>query len=134
MEDALTELRKFEGELKVKSAILSSLRIDISDTSSLLMLKGKGQLLQTMIYSLCLDKSAGGQFLSQFDESTHKLQEVVECVGIEVNERKNILDMLQDCSAYQLQNKENLQNLLKVSMSTACICSHSLSSHRTMFS
>ena len=60
------------------------------------------------------DKSAGDHFLSQFDESMHKLQEIVECVGIEVNERRNILDMLQECRIYQLQNKDSLQAVLTV--------------------
>jgi hypothetical protein len=41
VEDALTELRKFEAELKVKSAHLKNLRVDISNpTASLSQLKG----------------------------------------------------------------------------------------------
>lgn len=41
MEDALTELRKFEAELKVKSAHLKNLRVNIANpTSSLSQLKG----------------------------------------------------------------------------------------------
>ena len=41
LEDAMEELRKFEGELKVKSSLLSSLRIDVSSAESLSKLKGK---------------------------------------------------------------------------------------------
>ena len=40
LEDAMEELRKFEGELKVKSSLLSSLRIDVSSAESLSKLKG----------------------------------------------------------------------------------------------
>ena len=39
--DALTELRKFEAELKVKSSYLTQLRVDVSNpTASLALLKG----------------------------------------------------------------------------------------------
>jgi len=41
LEDAMEELRKFEGELKVKSSLLSSLRIDVSSAESLSKLKGR---------------------------------------------------------------------------------------------
>ena len=40
LEDAVIELRKFEGELKIKSSHMSHIRIDVSDTSSLSQLKG----------------------------------------------------------------------------------------------
>ena len=40
LEDALTELRKFEGEMKIKSTAMSQVRMDVSSTTSLLTLKG----------------------------------------------------------------------------------------------
>ena len=41
LEDAITELRKFEGELQVKASHLASMRLDASQPSSFLSLKGK---------------------------------------------------------------------------------------------
>ena len=52
-----------------------------------------------MLFSL-LDKSEGGRVSSEFDEASQKLQDYSECLGIEVNERINILDMLKECDDY----------------------------------
>ena len=50
MEDALTELRKFEAELKVKSSHLKNLRVDISNpTASLSQLKGMLPVITTFV-------------------------------------------------------------------------------------
>lgn len=46
------------------------------------------------------DKAEGGRVSSEFDEASQKLQDYSECLGIEVNERINILDMLKDCQDY----------------------------------
>jgi len=40
----MEELRKFEGELKVKSSLLSNLRIDVSSAESFSRLKGTAHL------------------------------------------------------------------------------------------
>ena len=46
----MVELRKFEGELKIKSSHMSHIRIDVSDTSSLSQLKGgRGQWVQNTV-------------------------------------------------------------------------------------
>ena len=44
LQDAMEELRKFEGELKVKSSLLSNLRIDVSSAESFSRLKGTAHL------------------------------------------------------------------------------------------
>ena len=50
LEDALTELRKFEAELKVKSSHLAHLRVDISHPlASLEQLKGESVVLVSQV-------------------------------------------------------------------------------------
>ena len=41
LEDAVLELRKFEGEMRIKEASIESLPIEIWDASSLGLLKGE---------------------------------------------------------------------------------------------
>ena len=53
--------------------------------------------------SLPPDKSEGGRVSAEFDEASQKLQDYSECLGIEVNERINVLDILKDCEDYQTQ-------------------------------
>ena len=70
-------------------------------------------------FSICLvftllDKSSGGKFKSEFEDSSHKLQDFNECLGIEVNERKNLLEMLRQCRSYHTDKFVELQGLLKV--------------------
>ena len=52
---------------------------------------------------------------SEFDEASQKLQDYSECLGIEVNERINILDMLKDCEEYQTQCHAEVQKTSSVS-------------------
>lgn len=66
LQDALSEFAKFQAELKVKSAHLSNLRVDISNpTASLSMLKGKS------LYSL----------LHTFTPPLHRTQ-ISQLVGV----------------------------------------------------
>ena len=39
----------------------------------------------------------------EFDEASQKLQDYCECLGIEVNERINLLNMLKGCRAHYTQ-------------------------------
>ncbi len=51
----------------------------------------------------------------EFDEASQKLQDYSECLGIEVNERINVLDMLKDCEEYQTQCLVEVQKTSTVS-------------------
>ena len=46
------------------------------------------------------DKSAGGRVSQEFEDASQKLQDYCECLGVEVNERINILDMLKECKKH----------------------------------
>eukprot|EP00731_Ephydatia_muelleri_P016564 Em0009g988a len=96
VEDAVMEFRKFEGEMKIKSAFFSNMRIDVSNTSSLALLK---------------DKSAGGRFLEEFEETSLRLQDFCTCLGVEVSERANVATMLKECKAYHATKLTELQAL-----------------------
>ena len=61
-----------------------------------------------------LDKSAGGKFSNEFEEASQKLQDYCECLGIEVNERINILDMLRECQRYLTLRLAEFQHTTKV--------------------
>ena len=52
---------------------------------------------------------------SEFDEASQKLQDYSECLGIEVNERINILDMLKDCQDYHTHCFTEVQKTASVS-------------------
>ena len=52
---------------------------------------------------------------SEFDEASQKLQDFSECLGIEVNERINILDMLNDCEKYQSNCLDEMRKTCSVS-------------------
>lgn len=60
------------------------------------------------------DKSAGGKFKKEFEDASQRLQEYFECVGIEVTERENLLNMLGDCKKYHQERLTELEGLLKV--------------------
>ena len=62
------------------------------------------------------DRSAGGRFQIEFDETSRKLQDFVECLGIEVTERKNVTDMLNDGKSYFSEKLIELQSLYNVSV------------------
>ena len=69
------------------------------------------------LYGVCAvaDKSEGGRVSSEFDEASQKLQDYSECLGIEVNERINILDMLKDCYDYHSHGFVEVQKTCSVS-------------------
>ena len=75
-----------------------------------------------------LDKSAGGKFSNEFEEASQKLQDYCECLGIEVNERINILEMLRECQKYLTLRLAEFQHTAKVLYSGAtvslpvCVC------------
>lgn len=52
---------------------------------------------------------------AEFDEASQKLQDYSECLGIEVNERINVLDMMKDCEDYQTQCLLDVQKTSSVS-------------------
>lgn len=134
LEDAITELRKFEGELQVKASHLASMRLDASQPSSFLSLKGKRQRQRLRTFNLLStlasspipiptsssfplshsDKSEGDQFSLEFDEASQRLQDYCECLGIEVNERINLLNMLKGCRAHYTQLLSELLQAAKV--------------------
>ncbi len=90
----------------MKSNHLSNLRVDVSNpTTSLSMLKGKlcsspSLPFPSMLTMCCADKSAGGRVSQEFEEACQRLQDYCECLGIEVNERINIVDMLKECKVF----------------------------------
>lgn len=61
------------------------------------------------------DKAEGGRVSSEFDEASQRLQDYSECLGIEVNERINILDMLKDCQDYHSHCLSEVQKTASVS-------------------
>ena len=71
-------------------------------------------MLSEFIFFLT-DKSEGGRVSSEFDEASQKLQDYSECLGIEVNERINILDMLKECQDYQSHCLVEVQKTSSVS-------------------
>lgn len=121
LQDALLEFAKFEAELKVKSTHLSNLRVDISDpTASLSMLKGECHQLSTLLSIHAFsDKSAGGRVSAEFEDASQKLQDYCECLGIEVNERINILDMLKECKTFTAYRLAELHRTFTVSVLVA---------------
>lgn len=125
LQDALSEFGKFEAELKVKSSHLANLRVDISNpTASLSMLKGdtlSPSPLHLIRYLPLTDKSAGGRVSSEFNEASQKLQDYCECLGIEVNERINILDMLKECKVFTAYRLTELQKTAAVSFNGYCM-------------
>ncbi len=70
------------------------------------------------------DKSEGGKFSAEFEEASQKLQDFCECLGIEVNERINIVDMLEECKAFMTRQLSELQLTAKV---RECVCNHLVS-------
>lgn len=125
--DAITELRKFEGEMKVKSSHFANLRMDVSDTSTLARLKGTLRVNCRLLGDGCscpADKSDGGKFSAEFEETSLKLQDYCECLGIEVNERVDLVAMLVECKAYMAQQLDELQKTTKVL--SVCVCALSL--------
>ena len=62
-----------------------------------------------------IDKSAGGKVSQQFEEAAQKLQDYCECLGIEVNERINILDMLKECKVFTAYRISELERTTTVS-------------------
>lgn len=70
-----------------------------------------------LLVLICLftDKSAGGRVSQQFEEASQRLQDYCECLGIEVNERINILDMLKECTIFTAYRLAELQRTSTVS-------------------
>ena len=71
--------------------------------------------LSLSLYLTSSDKSEGGRVSAEFDEACQRLQDFSECLGIEVNERINILDMLKDCDGYHTQCLVEVQKTSTVS-------------------
>ena len=65
------------------------------------------------------DKSAGGRFLEEFEETSLRLQDFCTCLGVEVSERANVATMLKECKAYHATKLTELQALAQV-----CTCGH----------
>ena len=78
--------------------------------------------LSSIFPFLHLDKSAGGKFSNEFEEASQKLQDYCECLGIEVNERINILEMLRECQDYLNLRLSDFQNTTKVGMDLFELC------------
>lgn len=57
----------------------------------------------------------------QFEEASQKLQDYCECLGIEVNERINILDMLKECKVFTTYRLAELQRTATV-REKSCVC------------
>ena len=75
------------------------------------------------LFAPCLpvDKSAGGQVSLEFEEACQKLQDYCDCLGVEVNERINILNMMKESkTAFAYQHSELIETF-------------SVSSHRMWF-
>lgn len=60
------------------------------------------------------DKSAGGRVSQEFEEACQRLQDYCECLGIEVNERINIVDMLKECKVFTTYRLAELERTVKV--------------------
>ena len=60
------------------------------------------------------DKSAGGRFLEEFEETSLRLQDFCTCLGVEVNERSNIMTMLKECKVYHASKLAELQATAQV--------------------
>jgi regulator of Ty1 transposition protein 103 len=99
LEDAVQELSKFHGEMRVKEASVDSLPMDVWDSSSLSLLK---------------DKSEGHEFSRNFDKAGATLKDYSDCLGIEVNERVNLSNMLASCLVKQARQLEKVHKDLKV--------------------
>lgn len=54
----------------------------------------------------------------QFEEASQRLQDYCECLGIEVNERINILDMLKECKTFTTYRLADLERTAAVSHDT----------------
>ena len=61
------------------------------------------------------DKSDGGKFSAEFEEASQKLQDYCECLGVEVNERINIVSMLQEAKSHLSSQLAEFQRTAKVS-------------------
>lgn len=61
-----------------------------------------------------IDKSSGGKFEAEFEDASKKLFDYHECLGIEVEERKNLMSMLEQCKRYQEEKNKELKSLRKV--------------------
>jgi len=62
-----------------------------------------------------LDKSDGDRVSREFNIASQKLQDYCECLGVEVNERINILDMLKDTKAYTAHKLTEYKSTVLVS-------------------
>lgn len=103
----------------MKEHALSRLAIDVSSMSSLSQLKGIVFVIIFIYYynkthPLFIDKSSGGKFEADFEDASKKLMEYHECMGIEVDERKNLVSMLKQCNSYQAAKSKELKKLLEV--------------------
>lgn len=122
LEDAVLELSKFQGEMRVKEASVTSLPMEIWDPSSLELLKGMSRrscskyLLICGDFCILLDKSEGKEFSCKFDKAWDTLKDYCDCLGIEVSERVNLSTMLASCLAHQAQELARVQQDVKVSM------------------
>ena len=122
LEDAILELRKFKGEMRVKEASVESLPMEIWDASSLGLLKGNGNCCShsAFIPNVCvcvcvsLDKSEGNEFSGKFDKAWDTLKEYCDCLGIEVSEGVNLSTMLASCLAQQASELARVKENMKV--------------------
>ena len=136
----------------MKSSYLSNLRMDVSDTSdTLTKLKGRpgfpssfccfltesaiekswedlerGETCVSKSLLAFLDKSEGSKFSLDFEEASLKLQDYCECLGIEVNERINIVDMLQSGKMYYAHCLTEFQRTAKVQYTPGKVHKHTL--------
>lgn len=60
------------------------------------------------------DKSEGGRVSLDFNDAYHKLQDYCECLGIEVNERINILDMLRNTKEFTTYKLNEFKRTVQV--------------------
>ena len=65
--------------------------------------------------TLSTDKSDGGRVSMEISDATTKLQDYCECLGVEVNERINILDMLRDTKAFSTHKLNEFKRTMQVS-------------------
>ena len=123
------ELRKFQGEMRIKEASVEALPMEVWDTSSLELLKGIYSIRNTCLQSVenlyqhtpklsCdfspPDKSEGNEFSVKFDKACATLKDYSDCLGIEVSERVSLSQMLVSCLAQQTRELTRVQQDLKV--------------------
>lgn len=60
------------------------------------------------------DKADGGRVSTEIDDASQKLQDLCECLGVEVNERINVLDMLKHTKAFSSHKFNEFKRTVQV--------------------